>query len=216
MSNYNAYLQSKHWKEFRAKIIEERGCCEKCGSTERLHIHHVTYDNLGKEKPDDVMCLCNSCHYKIHDCPPLKPRSNAYFVKLYKTNLIQIASEKAKEKKLDLNEAGLFFMLISISGWQTPYIMHPETNKLMSCSAIADFLGLSRKNTFNLIERLISKGMISKVYNGNGRANHYMINPNVAFWGKTIDDTGHMDVFKDCSYEPEIYINYRKTPENKK
>ncbi len=155
--------------------------------------------------------------------PGIRKNTGAHFVKLYKTNLIQLASEIIKDektgsrkKRLDLNEAGLFFMLISISGWQTPYIMHPETNKLMSCSAIADFLGLSRKNTFNLIERLISKGMISKVYNGNGRANHYMINPNIAFWGKTIDDTGHMDVFKDCPYEPEVYIKYRKTPENKK
>lgn len=148
--------------------------------------------------------------------PGRKQNQGAYFIKLYKTNLMQIASEKAKEKKLDLNEAGLFFMLLSISGWQTPYVVHPETKKNMSCSAIANFLELDRKNIHNLLERLISKGMISKVVNGNGRANHYMINPNVAFWGKTIDDTNHLDVFKDGSYEPEIYIKYRKTPEKNK
>lgn len=148
--------------------------------------------------------------------PGRKENKGAYFVKLYRTNLMQMATEKSKEKKLDLNEAGLFFMLISISGWQTPYIVHPVTKKNMSCSSIADFLSLDRKNVHNLMERLISKGMLSKVMNGNGRANHYMINPNVAFWGKTIDDTNHLDVFRDCPYEPEIYIKYRKTPNKKK
>lgn len=214
--NYNAYLQSEHWKDFRSRIIKERVQCEKCGSKEKLHIHHIHYNSLGKEKPEDVLCLCNSCHFVIHGCPPMKSKSSAYFIKLYKTNLMQIASEKAKEKKLDLNEAGLLFMLLSISGWQTPYIVHPETKKNMSCSAIANFLELDRKNVHNLLERLISKGMLSKVVNGNGRANHYMINPNIAFWGKTIDDTNHLDVFKDGLYEPEIYIKYRKTPEKNK
>lgn len=148
--------------------------------------------------------------------PGRKRNSGAHFVKLYKTNLIKLATEKAKEKKLDLNEAGLFFMLISMSGWQTPYIQNPDTDKLMSCSAIADFLNLSRKNTHALLERLISKGLVSKVVNGNGRANHYMLNPNLVFWGKTIDDTGHLDVFKDCPFEPEIYIQYQKTPKKNK
>jgi len=149
--------------------------------------------------------------------PPAVDRKGAsHFVKLYKQNLIQIASEKAKEKRLTLDEAGLFFLLFSIAGWQTPYIVNPETYKLMSCGEIADFLGRDRKHIFDLLERLIQKGMVSKVVNGNGRSNHYMINPNVAFYGKTIDDPTHLDVFKTCPYEPKKYIEYRKTPEKKK
>jgi DNA-binding MarR family transcriptional regulator len=140
----------------------------------------------------------------------------AYFVKLYKTNLLQIITEKAKEKRLDMDEAGLLFMLLSIAGWQTPYIVNPYTDKNMSCSEIADFLGRDRKHIHDLLERLTSKGMISKIVNGNGRSNYYMINPNVAFYGKTIDDTKHLDVFKTCPYEPKKYIDYRKTPDKKK
>ncbi|HOL21116.1 MAG TPA: hypothetical protein PK813_12855 [Candidatus Hydrogenedens sp.] len=147
--------------------------------------------------------------------PGKKENRGAYFVKLYKTNLIQIVSQKAKEKKLDLNEAGLLFMLLALTGWQTPYIVHPETKKNMSCSEIADFLHLDRKNVGNLLDRLVNKGMVSKVVNGNGRANNYMINTNVAFWGKTINDTNHLDVFKNCPYIPDVTIKYRKTPKKK-
>lgn len=148
--------------------------------------------------------------------PGKKENGGAYFVKLYKTNLIQIVSQKAKEKKLDLNEAGLLFMLLALTGWQTPYIVHPETKKNMSCSEIADFLHLDRKNVGNLLDRLVNKGMVSKVVNGNGRANNYMINTNVAFWGKTINDTNHLDVFKNCPYIPDVTIKYRKTPKKNK
>lgn len=149
--------------------------------------------------------------------PPDKANLNStYFVKLYKPNLIQIATERAKEKRLTLDEAGLFLLLFSVAGWQTPYIVNPDTYKLMSCSEIADFLGRDRKHVFDLLERLIAKGMISKVINGNGRSNHYMINPNVAFYGKTIDDPTHLDVFKTCPYEPTKYIDYKKTPDKKK
>lgn len=142
---------------------------------------------------------------------PGRRHSGAYFIKLYRTNLMQIA----KEKKLDLNEAGLLFMLLSVLGWQTPYIVNPETKKNMSCSDIADYLSLDRKYVGTLLDRLVDKGMISKVVNGKGRANSYMINTNVAFWGKTIDDTNHLDVFNNCEYEPDLVIKYRKTPEKK-
>lgn len=143
--------------------------------------------------------------------PGVKKNNSAYFVKLYRTNLMQIA----KSKKLDLNEAGLLFMILSVSGWQTPYIVNPDTKKNMSCSDIAEFLKLDRKYVGNLLDRLVDKGMISKVVNGKGRANSYMINTNIAFWGKTIDDTNHLDVFNNCPYEPEISVKYRKTPERK-
>jgi len=148
--------------------------------------------------------------------PGRKKNEGAYFVKLYKTNLIQIVSEKVKEKKLDLDEAGLFFMLLAISGWQTPYVVNPNTGENMGASEIASFLGRDRKNIHYLLDRLVSKGIISKVLNGNGKSNHYMINTNIAFYGRTIDDTNHLDVFKTCPYEPVNYINYRKTPEKKK
>lgn len=145
-----------------------------------------------------------------------KVNEGGHFFKLYKTNLIQIVTEKAKEKRLELDEAGLLFMLVALLGWQTPYLINPNTNRMMSCSEIADFFGRDRANIHKLLERLISKGLVSKVVNGNGRSNYYMLNPNLIFNGKTIDDLKHLDIFKNCPYEPKKYINYRKTPEKKK
>lgn len=151
------------------------------------------------------------------DKKPGKPKNEgAYFVKIYKTNFVQIATEKEKGKKLDLNEAGFLFFIMSAIGWRTPYISNPKTGKNMSCSEIADYISIDRSQVYELLERLISKGMISKIVNGNGRSNYYMINTNVAFYGKTIDDTNHLDVFKTCPYTPQKYIDYRKTPDKNK
>lgn len=65
--NYQIYLESDHWKAFRAKILNERKhCCENCKSSERLQIHHITYERLGAELPTDVAVLCKPCHKRTH------------------------------------------------------------------------------------------------------------------------------------------------------
>lgn len=66
-SNYDGYLQSSHWLAFRKRILKERHeRCEKCGSRNRLQVHHNTYDNLGAELPEDVELLCQDCHEDRH------------------------------------------------------------------------------------------------------------------------------------------------------
>ena len=40
--------------------------CFCCGSASRLALHHLTYDRLGEEIPEDVVTVCGSCHGKIH------------------------------------------------------------------------------------------------------------------------------------------------------
>jgi len=66
MSAYNVYLQSDHWKNFREETINERKKCEHCGTDENLIVHHKNYFNLGNEKEEDVLVLCDDCHEKIH------------------------------------------------------------------------------------------------------------------------------------------------------
>lgn len=68
--NYDKYLLTKHWKNLRLKIAEERKhICEKCNKIIKkgYHIHHLTYERIGNEKSDDLMFLCNNCHNKIHN-----------------------------------------------------------------------------------------------------------------------------------------------------
>ncbi len=63
---YSKYLHTKEWVSKRNKIREERKCCELCGSTDKLQVHHLTYENLGNEKDEDLMLLCENCHNLEH------------------------------------------------------------------------------------------------------------------------------------------------------
>lgn len=134
------------------------------------------------------------------------------FIKIYRTNMIDIA----KNKKLDFTEAGLLCLLIPLCGWQTPYLVHPDTKENMSCSEIARFLGKDRKHVSNILDCLCKKGIISKLSRGEGIPCHYMMNTNLAFFGNTINDTNHVEIFKDCAYKAPVKVKYRKTPEKQK
>lgn len=63
---YETYMRSPEWRARRAGFIAAAGGrCQYCGSTELLQIHHLSYTNLGNEKPHDVAVLCRSCHANI-------------------------------------------------------------------------------------------------------------------------------------------------------
>lgn len=64
--SYPSYLRTEHWKRFR-KIIRKRGGCQVCSSSEKLEVHHLTYQFLGKELPKHVKLLCSECHSESHD-----------------------------------------------------------------------------------------------------------------------------------------------------
>ena len=67
-SRYEEYLKSDKWKKKREKILKRADHkCELCGSTENLHIHHLTYDNVYNEKEEDLLCVCDICHSKLHN-----------------------------------------------------------------------------------------------------------------------------------------------------
>lgn len=68
--NYDEFLQDERWLSFRKFTFAIRGCkCEKCGSYERLQVHHIKYkDGLRpwEYTCNDVVVLCRDCHAKIH------------------------------------------------------------------------------------------------------------------------------------------------------
>lgn len=56
---------SKHWRMIRVKVLERDGHqCTECEAIENLHVHHLTYENEGNEKLEDLATLCRSCHAK--------------------------------------------------------------------------------------------------------------------------------------------------------
>lgn len=58
---YSKYLQSKDWERKNNNFIDHFKKCSRCGNTEQLHSYHISYENFGNEKNEDVEVLCWSC-----------------------------------------------------------------------------------------------------------------------------------------------------------
>lgn len=81
--NYSKeYLQTKHWRKIRAlQVFIHRGKCSNKGChhtlnetflgqwIQDLHVHHISYDNRGNERFEDVCLLCKYCHDEITKNP---------------------------------------------------------------------------------------------------------------------------------------------------
>jgi HNH endonuclease len=67
-AEYHTYLASPRWRAFREDALRTaRWTCE-CGDRgPDVEVHHLTYERLGCERPDDVIVLCPACHREKHD-----------------------------------------------------------------------------------------------------------------------------------------------------
>ena len=64
---YLEYIHSAAWRERRNRVVRRVGCCQRCYRKHHLHVHHLSYANLGKEPGADLLVLCNVCHSGLHD-----------------------------------------------------------------------------------------------------------------------------------------------------
>lgn len=74
--SYPEYLEAGSFRKLTEELIysNKNAACWICGRTwseladeEYLLLHHVSYNNLGKEKVKrDVYILCNTDHKKVH------------------------------------------------------------------------------------------------------------------------------------------------------
>lgn len=65
---YNEYLKSDWWKKTRQRCIEQYGKkCFCCRKPMDLQVHHLTYEHLGFEKDNELICLCSNCHKWIEE-----------------------------------------------------------------------------------------------------------------------------------------------------
>ena len=65
---YEEYIKSSEWQETRQRILKRDAFrCVLCGTTKNLHVHHITYENLGEEKDADLVTLCDYCHKRLHE-----------------------------------------------------------------------------------------------------------------------------------------------------
>jgi len=91
---YKVYMSSATWKGRRlAALIAADWKCQRCGEAAMVtsnvarvgaviehltevyfHVHHKTYARFGKELPEDLEVLCESCHNAEHASRAIKPR----------------------------------------------------------------------------------------------------------------------------------------------
>ena len=66
--DYKKYILSKEWWKRRFLFYKKFGKkCAACRSEKNLNVHHATYQNLGREKDEDLFALCKNCHKEYHD-----------------------------------------------------------------------------------------------------------------------------------------------------
>src|SRR6185503_16642400 len=65
---YTQYLLTPEWKQIREEALDRaRHKCQLCNSGTALQVHHRTYENRGREMPEDLTVLCANCHERFHD-----------------------------------------------------------------------------------------------------------------------------------------------------
>lgn len=65
--NYADYLKSEAWNVRRQWKLDSAGHrCQVCNSSDKLQVHHRTYDRIGQEKEFDLVVLCDNCHEIYH------------------------------------------------------------------------------------------------------------------------------------------------------
>lgn len=66
LKSYRKYLKSKKWAIRRFKIFKRDDFeCRICGSKKIIQVHHRTYERLKKERDEDLITVCKTCHDKI-------------------------------------------------------------------------------------------------------------------------------------------------------
>ena len=80
---WGEYIHSVAWEETRQKIFRRDGFrCVCCGESKNLNVHHITYENLGAEKPSDLVTLCQKCHEKVHNGEEVQTKKSGSTVEL--------------------------------------------------------------------------------------------------------------------------------------
>lgn len=76
INSYHEYFQTDWWKHLKKRYIKWGSKCYICGSRYSLLLHHLSYNNLGREKIlrifyGDVVVVCFEHHKDLHYVHPL-------------------------------------------------------------------------------------------------------------------------------------------------
>jgi 5-methylcytosine-specific restriction endonuclease McrA len=63
MSSLSSKGSTSQWRRIREQIIRRDGCCQMCGTEDRLSVDHIVPRVLGgTDSPDNLQVLCSSCN----------------------------------------------------------------------------------------------------------------------------------------------------------
>lgn len=65
--SHSTYIRSREWNVRRKQALKDANYkCERCGiSGKKLEVHHLHYENLGEELPEDLIAVCRKCHLEL-------------------------------------------------------------------------------------------------------------------------------------------------------
>lgn len=82
-------VRSSEFKSNKRILLKQHKCCEKCGRTIGLEVHHkIPLIEGGTDNIDNLQVLCDICHDDIH--------------KYTRSELTKKGIEKARHKKVEL------------------------------------------------------------------------------------------------------------------
>jgi 5-methylcytosine-specific restriction endonuclease McrA len=85
-SFYYDYIRSLAWRIRRLEYLRRVGWrCERCYVGKAIIVHHLGYECLGHEQPQDLMALCHRCHSEMHTWPPRAANDNQLILDLKDT-----------------------------------------------------------------------------------------------------------------------------------
>lgn len=130
---------------------------------------------------------------------------NPQHIKLYRTNIQHILS------RLDLSKDArcAFLSCVAYLDWNSNYVVDPVTKEPLSGREIAERTGLN-KNVMNVgLQELNAHGIVAVMSSGRGRAQHYVVNPSVAWKGKRVaKDMSQVKHFKKNGLDLPVDVKY--------
>ena len=84
MSSLKGSGSTAQWRRIREQIIKRDGCCQMCGTEERLSVDHIVpRTHGGDDNPMNLQTLCSSCNSakggRLFDRPKTPPTLPASF-----------------------------------------------------------------------------------------------------------------------------------------
>jgi len=93
---YSKYLETAWWIVRKARALKlGLNKCNRCGTTHRLRVHHITYERLYNERDMDLQVVCETCHRIIHKTEPTTFKRQKY---LYKELMLLKKGTAARDK----------------------------------------------------------------------------------------------------------------------